>query len=269
MTAPAESRFRRFRDIWRFMVPGWLASGDGEKVQYVEGLMLDAFLEACHQTARLMLPSVAPSDALDRIGRDRAIPRGFAEPEASYRERLIRWRYPRGHRIRGNATGLLEQIAAVFGNAVDALQTIDARGTRYTWAEDADGGTTVERGVAWNWDGSALLPNWARFYVVVKPTGARRNTTWAESEAASETWAASEASGESWASPDIHTGQLQAIRTLCKVGRLSWTPAGRRPVYCVVWFDGDAYPAPDGTWNDWSARPPFTHAFFPLHASIE
>ena len=256
--------FRRtFRNIWRFMIPGNFHRGDGELVQYTEGVMLDAFAEACRQMAWLMFPSKAPSDALKRIGEDRGIPRGFAEPEASYRERLIAWRYPRGHRIRGNAVGLLEQIAAVFGGAVEA-HTVDARGTRYTRA--ADGTITVTRGVAWDWDGSGATPNWARFWVVIAPTGVTPHKTFAEGA-----WGPTVKAdpGVCLAGVGVHTGQINAIKRLCKVGRLSWTPAGRRPVYLVVLRDGETFPTPGGDWDDWGERPADTYAFEPLHAAYE
>lgn len=253
--------FRRTYDtVWRFMIPGNFHNGEGELVQRTEGAFLNMFAEACRQTAWLMFPSRAPADALVKIGADRGIPRGFSEPADAYRERLRAWRYPRGHRIRGNATGLLEQIAAVFGGAVEA-QTIDARGTRYTWGED--GGTTVERGVSWDWDGEALTPNWARFWVVLQVEGATFPGTWDEED--EDEWDTPE---ESWASDELHPGQLAAVARLCRVGRLSWTPAGRRPIYCVIWFDGETYPAPDGTWDEWTNRPADMHAYFPLHVSI-
>jgi hypothetical protein len=262
---PTASKFRTFREIWRALIPGNFHAGDGEVIQYVQGWVEDAFAETARQTASLMFPSVAPSDALPLIGADRGIPRGFAEPEASYRERLREWRYPRGHRIRGNAVGLLEQIAAVFGGAVEA-QTIDARGTRYTWG--ADGATTVERGVTWDWDGEALEPNWARFWIVIAPAGVTPLPTWDQLEAEGSSWDELEASGMCWAGQGIHYGQLQAVKRLADVGRLSWTPAGRRPVYCVVQREGEAYPTPAGDWQDWANRPQDTYAFFPLHASL-
>lgn len=263
---PVDALFRTFRTVWRFMIPGNFQSGEGEIIQHTEGMILDAFAESCHQTALLMFPSRAPSDALAKIGADRAIPRGFSEPEDSYRLRLRAWRFPRGHRIRGNAVGLLEQIAAVFGFAVEA-DTIDARGTRYTWG--ADGTSEVERGVTWDWDGVALLPSWARFWIVLKIEGATQHDTWDAVEALGTTWDEAEAEPRCWAGLGIHPGQLAAVKRLARVGRLSWTPAGRRPNTCVVWFEGESYPAPDGTWDDWKERPPFTHAFFSLHAEIE
>lgn len=255
MTAPVESKFRRFRDLWKWLVPSWLQNGQGELVQFAESLILDAFAETCHQTAKLMLPSVAPSDALARIGADRAIPRGFSEPEASYRERLRRWRYPRGHRVRGNAPGLLEHVDATLAGTIH--QTIDARGTRYTHGVDG-----AERGVAWNWDGSALLPNWGRFWIVVK-SASRPPSTFAEDEAAGSVF--DEDVDGCFAGEDIHPGEIATVRELVRVGRLSWIPAGRRPVYLVVWFEGETYPAPTGNWDAWGNRPALSHAFEPLH----
>lgn len=257
--ASLSDRFARtFRTIWRHLIPGNFHGGDGELVQYVEGLTADAFAEACKQTATLMFPSVAPSDALEKIGADRGIPRGFAEPEASYRERLVAWRFPRGHRIRGNAVGLLEQIAAVFGGAVEA-QTIDARGTRYTWGED--GSSTVERGVTWDWDGEALTPNWARFWVVVRPEGAARQTIEDLGEIGSDPSLCVGVAG-------VHPGQVAAIKRLVKVGRLSWTPAGRRPITLVIMFDdGSPFPEPTGDWDEWVNRSP-DYRYDSLHPAI-
>jgi hypothetical protein len=248
---------RKFRNIWKWLVPGWLQRGEGELVQYVEGLVIDAHVEACWQSAYLMLPSIAPSDALDRIGADRGLPRGFIEPEASYRERLRRWRFPRGHRVRGNAPGLLEQASVSLGGTVH--QTIDARGTRYTNGVDG-----AERGVTWDWDGVALTPNWGRFWIVVKATGSYWPTfddgAWGETIDGDES--------TSLAGEGAHPGAVAAVKRIAQVGRLSWTPAGRRPIYLVIYFDGDAYPAPDGTWDEWGNRPSQTYAFEPLHESV-
>lgn len=252
---------KHFRSVWKFLVPGWLQRGEGELIQYVEGLLLDAFAERCHQSVYLMLPELAPSDALDKIGSDRGIPRGFIEPEDSYRDRLRRWRWPRGHRVRGNATGLLEQISlAIHGTE---YQTIDARGTRYSLVPPATE-ATVERGVAWDWDGEELLPNWGRFWVVVKSTGA----LWPSFDDGAWGDTVDGAEGTCLAGEGVHAGEVAAVDRLVRVGRLSWTPAGRRPIYLVLWFDGDAYPEPDGTWDEWDNRPSQTYAFEPLHESI-
>jgi hypothetical protein len=249
---------KNFRTIWKFLVPGFLQRGHGEIVQHVKGLMLDASLEAAYQTALLMLPSRCPSDALEKIGADRGIPRGFSEPEASYRERLRRWRWPRGHRVRGNASGLLEQIAAVFAGA-GIFQTIDVRGTRYT-----QGAGAAERGVTWDWDGQALTPNWARFWIYIAPTGVK---PWPVLTEDGGGWGPIENPDVCFDMKGVHPGQIAAVRTLCKVGRLSWVPAGRRAIYLVTDVNGEGFPEPDGTWNDWENRDSL-YSYTPLHASI-
>jgi hypothetical protein len=250
---------RTFRTIWKFLVPAWLQSGQGELVLYVQGALKDAFAERSHQTARLHAPSLCPSDALDLHGRSRALPRGFSEPEASYRQRLVGWRYPEGHRTRGTAGALLAQVAVVFGGAA-GVQTIDARGTRYTYGDSAP-----ELGATWDWDGESLTPNWSRYWIVLAaPTGMTLPLTWDEDEAAGTLW--DEGSDKCWAGEEIHPGQLEAVITIARPGRRSWSPAGCLPTYAIVYFDGESYPEPDGTWDDWSGRPSDSYAFFPLNA---
>ena len=198
---------RRFRTIWKFLTPGWLQRGEGELIQYALGFTHDAFAERCRQTVWLMLPSLAPNDALDRIGRDRGLPRGIFEPASSYRDRLKRWRYPLGHRIRGTATALLDQIAVALRGS--DYRTIDQRGTQYT-----RGTLPADRGVTWDWDGSSLLPDWARYWVVVKSTGSLP-TSW--DDTANLTWDDDAPPDECWAGEDIHPGELEAVISLVKV----------------------------------------------------
>jgi hypothetical protein len=62
-------------------------------------------------------------------------------------------------------------------------------------------------------------------------------------------------------------GELEAVRRIVRVGGQSWTPSGRRPVYLVLWFDGETFPAPTGDWDEWGNRPQQYHAFVPLHDS--
>lgn len=240
-------------------MPGFLQRGEGELVQSVLGLTKDALYEACQQTAWLMLPSLAPADALSRIGKDRAIVRGLFEPAAGYRERLIAWRYPRGHRIRGTATALLEQLAAALRGT--EYTTIDARGTKY----QSGVALPAARGVTWNWDGAEganIGAQWARYWLVVKSSGA----PWPSFTDGA--W------GPTIGNPDvciggsgIHPGEISAVRALVSPLRLGWSPAGRRPVYLTIYFPGSAFPVPDGTWDDWANRDP-AYRYVPLHSSV-
>lgn len=246
---------RRFRTVWKWLVPGWLQSGDGEKVLWLIGVVHDAFAERCRQTAWLTLPSLAPDDALELIGRDRGLPRGLFEPEAQYRERLKGWRYPLGHRVRGSAWALLAQVAVALRGTQHV--TIDARGTR------VEHGGAMTLGNAWDWDGEYVFPNWGRYWVIVKSTGSPWPTfddgAWGDVIDAPE--------DVCLAGEGIHPGEIAAVRQLTQVGRLSWTPAGRRPIYLVVWFDGQTFPAPTGDWDSWENRDD-SYAYEPLHSSV-
>lgn len=119
---------RRFRTIWKFLIPGWLQRGQGELVQYTQGLLKDAFAEASHQTALLHFPSVCADDALDMHGRSRGLPRGVLESADAYRTRLLGWRYPKGHRVRGTRAALLEQFVLALRG--DQHVIIDSRNRR-------------------------------------------------------------------------------------------------------------------------------------------
>ncbi len=264
---------RAFRTVWKWLVPGWLgasstASADdpstrdeGELVQYTLGLFHDAAAERARQVAFLGLPTYCVADALPIHGRDRAIPQGLFEPEASYRARLVAWRHPRGHKVRGNALALLEQAAAAIRGT--SYQTIDARGTRYTLGA----ALPAERGVTWNWDGTengSIGSQWGRYWIVVKSSAALE--TW-DDATSTETWDDAHTT-ESWASSEIDSGEIAAVRTLASNGRLGWTPAGRRPVCLVIYFAGQAYPVPDGTWDSWETRDP-QYAYEPLNAAFE
>lgn len=264
---------RSFRTIWKWLVPGWLGGStsaspddpstrdEGELVQYTLGLVHDAAAERARQVAFLGLPTYCVSDALTIHGHDRAIPRGLFEPEASYRARLVAWRHPRGHKVRGNALALLDQVSFALRGTVH--QTIDARGTRYTLSTGV-----VERGITWNWDGSenaSIGTQWGRYWVVVKSSG-QLPETWDEGEARGCLW--DEPADECYAGRGIHPGEIAAVRTLVSNGRLGWTPAGRRAIYLVIYFDGESYPAPTGDWDTWGGRPPQDYAFEPLHRTV-
>jgi hypothetical protein len=245
---------RRFRTIWKWLLPGWAQRGEGALVQYTQGLVSDAFAERCRQTVWTTLPSLTPSDALPLMANDRGLLRGLFEPEASFRGRLAAWRYPRGHRVRGSALALLEQVSVALRGS--EWTTIDARGTRV----DASTGD-VTRSFAWDWDGEALLPNWGRYWVVAlsgEPQAAIGEGAW----------------GGTVGNPDacvgvtrIHPGEIDAVRRLTRPFGRSWSPAGRRAVYLTIRFDGDPFPTPDGTWDDWENRDT-AYRYVPLHSSV-
>jgi len=242
-----------FRLVWRAVTPGWLHNGEGELVHWLLALSKDAMAERARQGALAALPSTAPADALDLIGRDRVIPRGPFESAESYRPRLRAWRYPLGHRIRGSARALLEQVS--FAIRGTEYTTIDARGTRWR-----AGDLTPTRGVSWDWDAVPLLPRWGRYWIVVKSTATP--DVWASDG----DWA--DGSAESWGAPGIAPAEWAAVKTIASNSRGGWTPAGRKANTLVVYFPGQSFPVPTGDWNAWPNRNP-QYAYHPLSSGIE
>lgn len=231
---------RKFRNTWRWLVPGWLQSGQGEMVLFVQGLLKDAFAERMHQSARLHAPSLCASDALDLHGQSRALPRGVVEPEANYRMRLAAWRYPEGHRTRGTAGAMLVQFQLALRGTHHVV--IDARNKRTI----AGSGATLPD--TWTWDAEPDS-QWGRYWLVCRSVGAP--------------WGAltDPASVAAWGDPEavlagsgITFGELDAVIKIASNRRLGWTPAGVRGVNLVIYFDGQGFPEPTGDWDSWANR---------------
>lgn len=244
---------RKFRNIWKWLVPGWLQTGQGELVLFVQGMLKDAFAERAHQTARLHAPSLCPSDALDLHGRSRALPRGYLESEDGYRARLTAWRYPEGHRTRGTAGALLAQLQ------------LSLRATHYVIVDAHDKRTEAGAGAAlpaaWTWDAEPAS-QWARYWVVCRSTGA----PWPSFT--DPGWLAA------WGDPNavlagsgIEFGELSAAVTLASNRRLGWTPAGVSGVYLVLYFAGQSFPEPEGDWDSWANRST-SYRYVPLNAGV-
>lgn len=250
---------RKFRTVWKFLTPGWLQEDQGGKLLYTLGYVKDVFYEGMRQRAWLSLPSLAAADSLAFHGHDRALPRGLFEPADTYRARLAAWRFPKGHRVRGTAGALLEQVSIALRSTEQV--TVDQRGTEYR--RDADGVVTVTRDVVWNWDSETLLPNWGRYWVVVQSTGepwpSFTDGAWGDTVLGAEDVAL--------AGDGIHPGEVDAVRKVVSNARLGWTPAGRRAIYLVIRFPGDPYPMPDGTWDEWPSRDP-AYRYVSLHPSV-
>lgn len=153
---------RSLRKLVGLFVPAWLSEGDGGLLTQSLAMMVDISAQRLRSGLEARFPSRAGAEALDLIGRYRLLPRGKSESDASYATRLIGWRYPRGHRIRGNVFALLTQISAYFGG----LPTwgIDRSGNRR--ARDAAGTEAYEYGYSWTWDSGAAA-QWARQWIVI------------------------------------------------------------------------------------------------------
>lgn len=238
-----------FRALYRWMLPGNYTDDDtdGGKVLHSLALIDDAFDQIHRDRVEARFPTYAGESALALIGADRQIPRGRAETAEHYKARLRAWRYPRGHRTRGSAFALLEQIWEYFGGGFK-LRTEQIN--QQQWLRAADGTESTATVGGWDWDSlidPAWLDKWARFWVVVDGTSLIEPTP-------------------DFGDPDLYGGQLgdssyalghtgvsaddvNAIRRLFR-GR-AWKPAGTRAMWAVVSVAG-VEPLPEGAYGRWA-----------------
>jgi hypothetical protein len=235
-----------FQTIFRFLTPSWLHTGEGEKVLGSLALTVDAFLERALQGLEARFPSRTGDSALALTGADRGILRGRTEPTDHYAARLIAWRYPRGHRTRGSAFALLDQVGNYWGDALVYALTIDIRGDVHTRTPDGTEGYFY--GFAFNWDGAAATPNWGRFWLGLNIATGSGIAAWGNF--------GDPALWHGELNPDDTIGQTGVtpsdVRAMVRLfeGR-AWKPAGTRAEWLLVNLDG-ASPSPDGTWGRWS-----------------
>jgi hypothetical protein len=247
--AAAQMRFRRaFYDLlpsqFRDEPDADGNGGEGELVAYSLTVMMDAYQERARLAWLARFPTHAPPDALPLLGRDRKVVRGFSEPEATYRSRLVS--APTRHRTRGNAFALMAELRAYCG--VDMMiRTVDNRGTWYTRAADGTQSTVLAAG-NFDWDGEPT--KWSRFFVVLYPptTLWTEGPVWGDADLWGGAWGTSGYTWGSTATPE----QVRSIRGIIR----DWKPAGTRCVNIIVAFDAASFdpatapgaPMPDGGW---------------------
>jgi hypothetical protein len=240
-----------FASALRYLVPSWLL---GPATQGLANMLDDA-------TARVRaglearFPSRADDDALALIGAERGIKRGKTENRKSYAKRLTRWRYPFGHRVRGSAYGLLDQIRSYFGGfyedgvAFSAMYaySIDAHGSRFQIKPTGD--LQTDYGFGWDWDGAGTYPQWARFWIVLDVipgvTAGPKIGDPALWGGACGPGSRVYTVGQSGVTPD----DIAAIRDLV-LGDVQWKPAGTRAEWVIVRFSGAGFPSPTGNWQN-------------------
>ena len=242
---------RRFRRAFYRLTPSWIHLGEGGKVLYSLGLILDAATERMHQGLLARFPGhTKTTTSLAAIGRDRRIRRGKNEAAAQYATRLRTWREE--HKIRGNPFTLLRQVRAYFSSAsAISCRTVDVSGNWYALA--ADGAESHEWGVGdWDWDGDPDA--WGRFWVIVYAG----ELGWAEQLDLGdpELWGGALGTpgytlGQQGASPE----DVAALRTIAA----TWRPGGILPGGVIVALDPDLFVPgvsleTDGTWGAWSAN---------------
>jgi hypothetical protein len=152
-----------FRNSFRSRVPPAIAAGGGEVVLYVQNYLWDVMREVMRKGIELRFPSLTSDSGLALIGQDRGIVRGRSETKEHYAARLTRWRSPRGHRTRGSAFALLEQIWEYWGGI--RCWTVNVNKSRHV--RSFEGEESFSYAYPWDWDGLTSL--WARFWFVLEP----------------------------------------------------------------------------------------------------
>lgn len=246
----------RFRTSFQKLVPRWLSNGDGGKVLFVINWFIDSSLERAQQSLTCRFPSFAGESALAKIGDDRGIPRGRDEAQAHYVKRLKAWRFPRGHRVRGNAFALLEQVSEYWGGIF--CRTIDDSGNQFT--RDASGGEFALQGATWNWDG-AYPAKWSRFWILMQPRPELRTiTSWgtfADLPAEWGTFGAAKAAGYTIGQKGASVGDIRAMfRLFHPIGHdRAWKPAGTRAMFYIVDLgENPTAIVPAGAWGTPAGR---------------
>lgn len=232
-----------FRTAFYKMVPSWLRQGEGELVLWSMNRLIDAYQTRLREGLTARFPSYAGDSALRLIGLDRGIIRGRSEPRSHYVARLKRWRWPRGHRTRGSAFALLEQIGEYWG-----VETATFDVNRNLHARTADGVESHAYGVTWDWDGSTTRRY--RFWVYLSPVPGM--TSWG-------TWADFATEPGSWSVPTATWGQrlataddAAAMRRLMQTPPV-WKPGGTSIDYMVVALSTTVL-LPAGGWGTYRGR---------------
>lgn len=234
-----------FRSIYRFLVPSWLNDdGEGTLVLHTLSMMLDSGMQRMLEGTNARFPTRACESALAYLGSDRGIQRGRNESSEHYANRLVAWRGLNGHRTRGSAFALLNQVSEYFGGL--RSWAIDASRTKYF--RDIDGSQTITRSAPWVWD-SLPASDWARFWVVADCEGVFSEqpdfgdaTLWGGA-VGTEGYTV----GLAGATED----DAIALRELM-TGR-AWRPAGTQPEWLILLLEnGWGFPTPNATWEHWS-----------------
>lgn len=214
---------RTFRTIQYTTTPRWMCTGDGEKLQWICGLVTDALLQKAHDLVIARCPDYAPSDALAALGRDRKIIRGINELPASYAVRLKRWLLD--HRKRGNPFALMEQLRA-YCNADVRIRTVDRRGNWFMIDRDGSYSWDLDLG-DWDWDGGALTA-WSRFWVIIYPTSDGlpwRVTTWTDFGSTMGEFEATKTFGTT-----ATQNEVASVRAIIR----DWKPGGTKCEWIII-----------------------------------
>ena len=243
-----------FRSIARWLLPGWLIEGEGGLVNEALTATLDMLAQKVSDGLDAGFPSRADASANALTGLDRGILRGRDETDAHYARRLISWRYPRGHRVRGLAWAALEQVYEYFGGIY--CWTVDIRGERFVRTEAGEEQKPGPIAGGWKWFSDPIVTagKWAQFWLVLEPRPQITFKRWPALDAPGGTWGGG--TFDEIAARGVALGHdgitHEDARAICRLfrGRHAWKPAGTKAVFAILGFSdhGSNVIAPDGTW---------------------
>lgn len=240
---------KSFRGLRYFLAPPWLTGrGDGEKIAFTLEWLLDSVLEKTRQGLNARFPSRAGDSALNLIIGDRGLIRGRNESRASLVARLIAWRTPRTHRVRGNAYEAVLQVWNYWREADGTgyyTAIVDAHGV--THSIDVNGDDSRDE-FSWDWDGSDPDVYWSRFWVqLFEPAGAEPTPDFGDPDL----WGGALGTpGYVLGMTGVTPADISAMRALFQ--ELHWGPGHAIAEWLVIAPVGALLPAPDGTYLYWS-----------------
>ncbi len=265
------------RQYFPFAVPSWLSTGDGGLLLHTITTMIDIQVQRARDGLEARMPSRAGPSALKLFGATRGILQGRTETDAHYAARIIGWRYPLGHRVRGNAFSLLDQISEYWGGVrcftVDVNDTWHSRGqhsfTDFTYARDVEVYRYDAELAFAVWYPEDHAVNWSRFWVVISPNPEIPEVQAAPNYGDSALW------GGLTGTPGYCVGlagwtptDTTAMRKLMRQP-WPWRPAGTSPEWLIVqlgnWTSTPA-PVPASTWAHWSSNVAGTSHSCPVRA---
>lgn len=214
------------------------------RLLYVFGVHCDALIESAVLAVKARFPTFAPSDALPALGRERGIRRGFAETDAQYRARLIRWL--RTRRIKGGPWALMDQLAGYLTGYSCKIRVVNSAGAWCT--RNADGSREYYIASPTNWDLGGRSDYFVIVYLDQGPWDPQ--TTWG---ATGLKWGAD---GLTWGT----TATPEQVRT-CKAIIQEMNPPHAKCRWLVFAMDPDSFSPtgsgagyPDSTWVYWKNR---------------
>jgi hypothetical protein len=237
------------------LAPVWLQKTYGTRLMYSIGVLVDALADLVLDGVTARFPGVGTTDALDEIGADRVIVRGFAETNETYTERLIRWLDDWA--LTGASNARMRQLIGYLTTPTvtpqmrDVFQTNEATPTAvwHTIASGAgpEGDVTIDLVTPSNWNWDNQPERYWRIWPIVYVGGIfDTDGNWDDAG----TWD----DGGVW-DTTASIEQVAAIRALVN----TWRAAHAHSQWIILAFDNsdfdptqEAPPLPDGTWGHWS-----------------